>query len=302
MSVLVDDGSSFIYHYDDPLDSQTYEHTAGRLAWVEEVTGTVQLGYDARGNEVRFHREIDDTVAQVQLSAEEVRTFSPSGLLREVDFQDGLAIALDYDDAGRPTSLGDLWEVESYDPAGRILAETFGNDVTQSYDYDVNGQPSEIGVFEPQGQGGAALYHVMLDRNAYGAVTEVTDLVSQTGLDHNATFSYDGAARLIEATIGSGSEEYSFGYAYDALQNMVEREVSGPSSLGTFVGEYNYGEGNQGPRQLTSITPLGDPQGTPIAELDYDLAGRQISQNDSLLTYNGLDQLIKPGHKDRGPA
>ena len=135
MSVLVDDGSSFIYHYDDPLDSQTYEHTAGRLAWVEEVTGTVQLGYDARGNEVRFHREINDTVAQVQLSAEEVRTFSPSGLLREVDFQDGLAIAIDYDDAGRPTSLGDLWELESYDPAGRILAETFGNDVTQSYDY-----------------------------------------------------------------------------------------------------------------------------------------------------------------------
>jgi hypothetical protein len=69
---------------------------------VEKLTGTVHLGYDARGLEVRCHREFDATALLVQRSAEKVRSFSPSGLLREVDSQDGLVIAFDCDDPSRP--------------------------------------------------------------------------------------------------------------------------------------------------------------------------------------------------------
>jgi RHS repeat-associated protein len=296
-SVVADDGSSFTYHYDTPQDS-SYQYTAGRLAWVEEGTGTVQVGYDARGRQTRFQRTIDDTAASATLSAEETHVFSPSGLLRSVDFQDGLAIDLAYDDAGRPSQVGDLWTVGQYDPAGRILAESFGNGVTQAYSFDESGDLASVEVRRPPAAGAGLLYQASVTRNGVSAITSVTDS-DGTGLDHNASFTYDPAGRLTDATLGPVSAQYQFHYSYDGLQNMVERGASGPTALGALTGEYHYGGarapahggGTHGPRQLTSVQPLGG--GTPTATFQYDLAGRLVEQGNLALTYNGLDQLTQ---------
>ncbi|HLT02134.1 MAG TPA: hypothetical protein VK001_08135, partial [Geminicoccaceae bacterium] len=75
----------------------------------------MQVGYDSRGRQVRFQRTIVDAAASVTLSAEEELTFAPSGLLRSVDFKDGLVVDLTYDDAGRPIQIGNLWTVQQYD-------------------------------------------------------------------------------------------------------------------------------------------------------------------------------------------
>jgi RHS repeat-associated protein len=293
-SVLADDGSSFTYHYDVPLDS-AYQFTAGRLAWVEELTGTMQLGYDARGRQVKWQRSIVDSVASVTLGAEEEHTFAPSGLLRSVDFKDGLAIAMTYDDAGRATEVGDLWTAGSHDAAGRVLSESYGNGVTQAYGYDLNGDLEDVEVRRPMAAGGALLYQAAVTRNGFGAISSVTDS-DGVGLNHAATFTYDTAGRLTDATVGPSSAEYQFRYRYDGLQNMIERGASGPTGLGALVGEYRYGGpraggGTHGPRQLTSIEPIGG--GTPTSTFAYDLAGRQTQQNGLTLTYNGLDQLTQ---------
>src|SRR5690606_34333643 len=183
-SVLADDGSSFTYHYDVPQDP-SYQYTAGRLAWVEELTGTVQVGYDSRGRQVRFQRTIVDAAASVTLSAEEELTFAPSGLLRSVDFKDGLVVDLTYDDAGRPIQIGNLWTVQQYDAAGRILDEQYGNGVTQAYRYDDNGDLEDVKVRRPAAAGGGLLYDVAVTRNGFGAIATVADS-DGVGLDHNA--------------------------------------------------------------------------------------------------------------------
>ncbi len=296
-SVLADDGSSFTYHYDLPLDTG-YQFTAGRLAWVEEDTGTVQLGYDARGRQTRFQRTIVDSAASVTIGAEEAHTFAPSGLLRAVDFKDGLTVDFAYDDAARPTQVGDLWSVGQYDPAGRILGESFGNGVTQAYSFDPNGDLATVELRRPPAAGAGLLYRASVTRNDFGAITAVDD-TDATGLDHDATFAYDPAGRLTDATLGPVAARYQFRYRYDGLQNMVERGASGPTALGALVGEYHYGGprspanggGTHGLRQLTSVQPLGG--GTPTATFQYDLAGRLVQQSGLSLTYNGLDQLTR---------
>src|SRR5690606_15434243 len=286
-SVLADDGSSFTYHYDVPQDP-SYQYTAGRLAWVEELTGSVQVGYDSRGRQVRFQRTIVDAAASVTLSAEEELTFAPSGLLRSVDFKDGLVVDLTYDDAGRPIQIGNLWTVQQYDAAGRILDEQYGNGVTQAYRYDDNGDLEDVKVRRPAAAGGGLLYDVAVTRNGFGAIATVADS-DGVGLDHNASFTYDLAGRLTEAAIGpTGPPQYQFNYAYDGLQNMIQRTASGPAGLGVLAGEYRYGGprstanggGTHGPRQLTGIAPLGSaPTDPPTNTFEYDLAGRLVQQD-----------------------
>ena len=300
VSVLADDGSFFNYHYDDALDSGTYANTAGRLAWISEPTGQVQVGYDARGRQVKTTREIEDGTTWTGTATEDMR-FAPSGLLRSIDYNDGMSIDYTYDDAGRPAQVGNLWTAESYDPAGRLLAEQFGNGVTGAYGYDINGDVSSVEVARPSAAGGSPFYQVSLTRNGFGAIDSVTD-ADGTGLNHTASFTYDGAGRLTAATLGPATSQYQFSYSYDGLQNMIQRTASGPGNLGALEGDYRYGGtrpaglggGSYGPRQLTGIAPAGsDPMDPPDHTMAYDLAGRQVAQDDLTLTYNGLDQLTE---------
>ena len=300
VSVLADDGSFFNYHYDDALDSGTYANTAGRLAWISEPTGQVQIGYDTRGRQVKSTREIQDGSTWTGTATEDMR-FAPSGLLRSIDYNDGLSIDYTYDDAGRPVQVGNLWTASSYDPAGRLLAEQFGNGVTGAYGYDVNGDVSSVEVDRPSAAGGSPFYQVSLTRNGFGAIDSVTD-ADGTGLNHTASFTYDGAGRLTAATLGPATSQYQFSYSYDGLQNMIQRTASGPGNLGALEGDYRYGGtrpaglggGSYGPRQLTGIAPAGsDPMDPPDHTMAYDLAGRQVAQDDLTLTYNGLDQLTE---------
>lgn len=271
---------SFTYHYDTALDPSTFSRTTGRLAWVEEPTGRVQLGYDAMGRLAHLRRTVNGQ------TADEQTTFSTTGKPLAINYLDGVTLAMRYDDAERLVGVSDLWTLDEQDPTGRILRETFGNGIETTYARDSLGQPSEIRVK----RGVVDLYRASLQRNAYGAITSVTDL-DGTGLDHNATFTYDGGARLISATIGIGSAQHVFSYAYDSLQNMTSRSGAGS---GTFVGKYNYGEPRvsggpaRGPRQLTSIATT-----TGMIALDYDAAGRQIQQGPIKLEFNGLDQLVR---------
>src|SRR5436853_104811 len=84
-------------------------------------------------------------------------------------------------------------------------------------------RPSHLRIERPSRQ---ALYDVTVTRNAYGAITSTQD-GDGVGLDHTATFAYDGAGRLTQAIVGNANDQYRFGYAYDGLQNMVSRSAVG---------------------------------------------------------------------------
>jgi RHS repeat-associated protein len=277
-----EDGTQFVYHYDLRHKDAVEGNTAGRLAWVEEPTGHAMFGYDSLGRLTRTQRVIDDKVATqtVELAA--------AGYVISRSTDDGLELAYSYDSAGRLQGIDAdghrLWEAVEVDARGEIVRERFGNGVVQEYQRDLLGQPSAIDIGASSGQ---PLYNVQIDRTDWGAISTIRDL-DGTGLDHTASFMFDKRARLVSATIGQGEQAYGFEYGYDDLQNMVRRTVIGPSQLGGLLGTYRYGEGQHGPRQLTSIV---DDSGQVVQRFAYDRAGRQVLQGERELVFNGLDQL-----------
>lgn len=274
-----DDGAAFVYHYDSAHPVEAGDNVRGRLAWVEEPTGFVALGYDALGRAARSVRAIDG----VRLA--ETTDHAPSGLILGHASDDGFSIDFAHDPAGRVVSAGPYWTLEEQDAGGAAVRERFGNGVTQHTPRDLVGLP---GAYTIARADGTRLYDVQIERNEWLAVETVTDNDSR-GLDHSAAFGYDLFGRLTSATLGQGVAAHQFGYTYDTLQNMVTRQSVGPRALQLLAGEYRYGEGARGPRQLTSIRPAAGP----AVALDYDGAGRLRSQGDLTLEYDGLDQLVR---------
>lgn len=287
--------ATYTYHYDDARDPSGFAFTAGRLAWVEEPTGTVDLGYDAYGRQVRFRRAITDLDSGNDLVSDQTQELSPAGSTLRVDFGDEVAIDLGYDPAGRLLSIGNYYSVLQQDASGRILREKYGNGLEQSYQRNILGQATHISIGNPSD---APIYDVGVAYEPWGAIASVTD-DDGVGLDHSASFTYDSAARLTGATIGSGPSAYQFTYAYDGLQNLIQRKATGPTTLSLYSGQYRYGEPGtdgtpSGPRQLTSVVdPTAGPMAAPLATFAYDAAGRQIEQGGRLMTYNAQDQLTR---------
>lgn len=282
-----DSGQLYRYHYDAPRPGVTLPpgvgNLAGRLAWVEEPTGLVELGYDAAGRASWARRQIDGR------TAEESTAYSASGLVLGRSFDDGLALTYGYDPAGRILSVrdavGELWRVASQDAAGRILEERFKNGAVSRFGRDALGLVSRV---EVKAGNGASLYDVAVQRTLWSGISAVTDN-DGAGLDHSATFGYDDFARLTSATVGRAATggQYSFSYAYDGLQNMTARTAAGPTALGVFTGAYRYAESGAGPRQLTSILGAGGQ----VHTFGYDAAGRQIAKDGMTLQFDALDQL-----------
>jgi RHS repeat-associated protein len=272
-------GESYIYHYDQPRAGSPATRTMGRLAWVEEPTGIAESGYDERGTQTYFRREVSG------VSVVEHQRIAASGLLLGVDFDDGFAYDVSHDPAGRAIAIGDLWQATEIDPRGAVRGERYGNGVTQTNELDVLGLRKRVTIRRPNG---AAFYDVEATRTPYNALATLIDH-DTVGLDHAATFSYDEASRLTGATLGpSGSQGYQFSYAYDGLQNMVARTATGPRPLDVEAGQLRYGEAGAGPRQLSSVLR---PDGTIVTH-DYDDAGRQVAADGQTFEYNALDQLI----------
>jgi YD repeat-containing protein len=252
--------TDYTYTYDsDSAALAAGCQAAARMAAATEPDGSVQLCYDFLGRQVGIGRTVAVPDAPAGTGSRS-QTLSLSGLLLAETFDDGFNPTYAYDPAGRLTSISSqgaaLWTADDVDGAGRVTSEHYGNGAIGRYQYDLLGLPSRITVDRPAGLG--TLYDVMVTRNSYGAPTIVTDTDNQ-GLDQNATFSYDGAARLKQSTLGTGGQRYTFTFSYDALQNMIARGVAGPADLGVLAGSYRYGERGYGPRQLTSVVPGGAP-------------------------------------------
>jgi len=278
----LDNGSVYRYHYDAarPGAAGTLSNLVGQLAYVEEPVGGLELGYDELGRTAFTRRRIDDRVS------ESTTTYTASGLMLGRSYDDGFSLSYRYDPAGRMIGAGDLWSLLDQDACGMPLHETTQNGVDARYERDVLTLPSRVTLRDVSN---TAIYDVRASRNVATEITAITDL-DGLGLDHSATFGYDGFARLTSATVGSGEPGYTFGYSYDVLHNMKSRTAVGPHAIGSFVGTYRYGENNHAPRQLTSIT---DDAGNVMHTFIYDLAGRQTAEDQKSMMFDASDRLLR---------
>ncbi len=291
LTAVATDESAYRYHYDVARTPETFERTAGRLAWIEEPTGTVDLGYDHYGRQTRFRRAIRAIDSSEELIAEETSTFTPSGQLRRLDYG-GFALDYDFDPAGRLIGVGDYLRITDQDASGRVLEERYGNGIEQHFLRDALGQPTNVALDRASGEVRETLYDVALTYAPFGAIASITD-TDRRGLDHTAAFTYDGAGRLTDAFLGPETTRYEFHYQYDALQNMTSRHVvlpTGAAPLEILSGTFQYGTIANGPRQLTQLVPS---DGSAAVAFAYDRAGRQTEHDGRQLTFNALDQLVR---------
>ena len=276
-------GRVFVFHYDVAKDNAVGGNTLGRVAWIEEPAGEAHFAYDARGRVVRTKRSAHGR------SVEEMLTLATSGALLSARYDDGFALDVEYDNAGRPIKVPGFWEATNLDAAGAVAEETFANGFIQRYERDALGLASRIRVARPSG---LAALDVAIQRSAFGAVSSVQD-GDGVGLDHTATYEYDPAGRLVRSVMGAGTQAFTFTYAYDGLQNMVARTALGPKQLGVLEGTYAHGENGAGPRQVTRITSSGK-----TTQLHYDAAGRVTSEADIELAYGTFDELLRVTKRD----
>jgi RHS repeat-associated protein len=288
-------------------------YTQGRLAAVDEPAGSdgtgggrVALCYDSLGRQTGLWRRIGGTANGKK--AWQWNSLAASGLLLWKQADDGFKLFSDHDRAGRLTTLSDattggvknqpVWsatpdsaDAQALDASGRVLTETYGQNVlAQNYQRDALGMPSGIQV-DKLGPAPSLLYHVAISaRTPYGAPKTVVDAIGG-GVDHSAQYAYDGAARLTNAILGSGASTWKFRFEYDGLQNMIGRTQEPPAGRGALpilAGTYHYGEGDSGPRQLTSVVrDCVDVLNT----YHYDGAGRMDMDGKKNLVYDGYDQL-----------
>lgn len=267
------------YHY-DTARAAGFANTAGLLAWAEEPTGSVDFGYDDQGRPMIVQRTLVDGATTI--IGREVTQLAPSGLTRSVDLGDGVVVPVRYDAAGRVNDVTGVWSVASYSAGGMALHEQFSNGVVQRYLRDVLDRPTQITVEN----GGGALYRTTASYNDFGAIAALTD-VDGVGLDHTGSFAFDGAGRLTAATIGAAPNGYQFTYAYDGLQNMVQRTAQGLTELGILTGTYQYRA--LAPRQLAQV--VGSSGAATV--FAYDAAGRQTQHGAKTLAYNAMSQLTR---------
>jgi RHS repeat-associated protein len=272
------------FHY-DTARSTGFEHTGGQLAWVEDAAGSVDLGYDAYSRLSTQQRTISSAISSASpaLVGRETTVFSPSGLARTIDLGDGVVLPLHYDAAGRVTQVEGLWSVASYDAADQPVREQYENGVVQRYDRDLVHRPQRVTIENADG----ALYSVAATYHPFGPIATLTD-DDGVGLDHSASFGFDGGGRLTSAAIGTGDGAYHFNYGYDGLQNMTQRGATGPTDLGILSGSYQYR--SDAHRQLDHIEGAN---GATIAAFAYDGAGRQVQHADKQLTYDALSKLVR---------
>ena len=260
-----DQGSARTYHYDRPKSGDDTARTAGRLAWAQEPTGTVEFRYDVFGRIAQTQRSVAGQTATHN------QTFSPGGKLLTSVFAQGPSVTHSYDLAGRLIAAAPYWEGLELDASGRPLKERLGNGVTVETVRDARGLTSQQTIRND----GGVLSDLSITRNPLGSPTQVIDQYSG-GLNQSMEFAYDGAHRLVFATI-SGT---TLNYSYDGLNNLVARELSGASVSGLAVGRFEFAP--EHPRRATQAGSIS---------IGYDDAGRATTVGEQRLTWDAFDRL-----------
>src|SRR5262249_49580950 len=79
-----DVGTVSRFHYDDARPGTTGTNLSGKVAWIEEPTGTIDSSYDELGRTIRSRHQIDSHVNDVTTS------YAASGLVLAQSYDDGI--------------------------------------------------------------------------------------------------------------------------------------------------------------------------------------------------------------------
>jgi RHS repeat-associated protein len=241
--------------YPDATQVRTYD-AAGRLARVEEGTGSVEYSYDSLDRLVREVQDANGHVHQVEYQYDNL-----DRVVRRTVNGDDPTVYI-YDKAGRPIGITYRGKTTSYewDAANRIVAKVLPNGIRQELQHDDAGR---IVALTYKKSDGSVIEAIGYSYDAAGQ--RVSRALSQASVPETPfSAQYDDANRMTGITLTATNVSYVL--TYDESGNLTRKEnASNPSDVTTYVWDAR--------NRLTAINSLG-----VSATFLYDPLGRRIER------------------------
>jgi RHS repeat-associated protein len=196
-------------------DATAFKYGKGRLAQVQDPSGTTAYAYERRG----LPRSVQTTINSTSYST--AFAYDANGNRTRITYPSGVIVNFGYDFADRPGSashpagngVGATTFVSSasYQPFGPVSSISNGNGTTITRTYNLRYQPTNNKLM----QGGTRLAEYSYGLDAAGNIASITDAANAA---YNRTFGYDDLSRL--TTANGGASLWGGGtYAYDRMGN-----------------------------------------------------------------------------------
>ncbi len=240
----------------------------GRLARVEDPSGTTVLSYDERGRvaqrSVRIGTKRYDTSRQYDAQDRESLHVYP----------DGSSVRLRYDGRGLLAGLGRDAVTLHHDADETETVREYSTGVRELFGYDQDRRLNAHKVVLPDG---AVVQHIAWTLDAVGNVAEQSDLRSGIPEERSRSvrYSYDNLYRLVrsEGAWGHSNSEYS------AAGRLLSRTSS--------VAALNAGSLAYEPSRPHAVAKQ---QGRSLA---YDARGRLVSDGERTLEWDGANHVVR---------
>ncbi|WP_230439615.1 RHS repeat-associated core domain-containing protein [Xanthomonas melonis] len=218
---------SYTYDLTQSVCSSGETFTVGRLAKLQDGSGTTQYCYNRFGEVVRKVQTVNGKVLVVRYD------YTPGGRLRSMVYPDGTTVDYVRNAQGQTTEVGvtapggsrqRLLSGATYYPFGPSAGWTYGNGRKLARMYDLDYRPRsiqdthagglEIGFgFDAVGDltaltpAGNPTPELRLDYDALGRLTALKDGVANTVIDG---YSYDATGNRLSAKVGGATQAYTY--------------------------------------------------------------------------------------------
>ncbi|WDM69615.1 DUF6531 domain-containing protein [Xanthomonas cucurbitae] len=241
--------------------------TVGRLAKLQDGSGTTQYCYNRFGEVVRKVQTVNGKVLVLRYD------YTPGGRLRSMVYPDGTVVDYVRNAQGQTTEVGvtvpgrsrqRLLSNATYYPFGPSSGWTYGNGRMLARMYDFDYRPSSI---QDTRTGGLEIGF------GFDAVGDLTALTPAGNPTPELRLDYDALGRLTALKDGAANTVID-GYSYDATGNRLSAKVGGATQA------YTYPTTNHRLSAVAGVTRTYDKMGNTLTiggkarEYLYDTTGR----------------------------
>jgi RHS repeat-associated protein len=281
------------YHYD--VASPEYpqmQNLKGKLAYVEDGSGSSIFCYDARGNVIqKVHRvarrsgNIEDYPFTSRYDAMD-RPF-------ETVFPDGDRLSYQYNERGLLSAVPGVVNSIVYNAAGQRTNVTFANGVITSFNYDPRQRLRRLLTTSPSAEVLQDLIYDLDGANNMLAMHDGRALSLSDPRNQTQDFVLDDLYRLTRAT---GTGYGTINYAYDKLGNMLSESSPNIADPQINQGARTYGgaAGTQNRGGRLPGAPPGPHALTATANgysTTYDDNGNMLTARENTYAWDSLDRM-----------